>query len=169
MNPALPTACQPVSEMMLAVERQDLWWPLPVIDDLESINTGNALNWACAFITSQIPECDNHDANRKRVAWLAEIRTLPQTRPSLEDLARRSREVWYDGGTRDRIQTAIARLFEAVAGLIYGNHPGYCRAVAMAIRAAGGADVGQPSLAVLEQIIKVYLSERANHPDDIRQ
>jgi hypothetical protein len=146
--------------MMLAFERKDPWWPLPVINDLESMNTGNALSWACAFIASQLPECDNRDANRKRAAWLAEIRTLPQTRPSVEELYKRSREVWYDGGTRDRIQTAISRLYEAVVGLIDGNHRGYCRAVAMAICVAAGDDDGQPSIAVLEQMVKVYLSER---------
>lgn len=129
--------------MLLAIERRDVWWPLAVIDDLESKSAGSAFLFAHAFVASQLHRhrCDE-SASAIRNKWLSELFGLATASYDPRDLIRKAREVWYHRGTRDSAQTAIARLFEAL-GYLSQDDRGYRRALASAITVAA-SDEGSP-------------------------
>jgi hypothetical protein len=165
MKSLVMSPCQPVYEMLLAMDRNELCWSLPAIRDLEAIATGKALEWVCAFIESQMHEAG--DAERtKRTAWIAELREMRSSGLTADELGHKSRAVWYDGGTRDAIQTSISRLYEAAASLAGGNHWGYCRAVAMAIGVAVDGFDGKRSISTLECLVDSFLDQRQSTPHE---
>src|SRR5262245_37331469 len=138
-NAALP---QPVFEMLVAIDRKDPpMWPLFLARSLERRAPGKSIKWAAAFLRLQLRAAENDLIARRRHEWLAELERLISEPLTLEELARRSREIWYTEG-RDAVQAAISRLYEVLAGLLNDNQAGCCKAVAWAVLAVASPEDG---------------------------
>ena len=146
---------KPFKSMLHAIERGDAWWPLALIDELESKSTGSAFLLAHAFVAPQLHRyrCDE-SASAIRNEWLSELLALATKNPDSHELIRKAREVWYHEGTRDGAQTAIARLFEAL-GYLSQDDRGYRRALASAITVAAseeGSPIGENTISTMRDL-----------------
>lgn len=150
---------KPFDAMLLAIEREDAWWPLALIDELESQSAGRAFAFAHAFVVSQLHryQCDK-SISAIRNEWLSDLLALARKSHDPHDLLRKAREVWYHGGTRDSAQTAIARLFEALGNMSQDDR-GYRRALASAVTVAAseeGSPIGKTSINTMRDLYEKH-------------
>jgi hypothetical protein len=151
-----------VSEMLRAIDRQDPpLWPLPLIDDLDSRRRGDAITWAIAVVESQLSRFGSPESLSTRQEWIAGLRLSTTADPASEDLDRISREIWYDKGTRDEAQTAIARLYDALACYSRGDDAGYRKSLAMAVMVIASDERGSPSPLTITKMIDLFNNSTA--------
>ncbi len=152
-----PIISRPIAEMLLAIERKAPYlWPMPIIDALEVECGGKALEFVSAFVDSQLCRFGCSETVSKRKQWLANLRARRAARASPQEIIRLSRDIWYYELCRDKAQTAISRLYEALSYFL-GNHQiAYRRTLAVAIIIVASDESAEPSLTVLEKIIDLY-------------
>jgi len=132
-------------------------WPLFVIRQLESDSRGKAMELVKQFVESCFHTLDDQHAMSIRQTWIRELREFTQKPPPFDEIIQRSRDVWYHTGDRDRTQTAVARLFEALAAFVRNEQVGYCKALAVAVIVVASRDDKLSPMAV-RQFAEMYQS-----------
>jgi hypothetical protein len=145
-----------VHEMMLAIERGDLWWPLPMIRALEMQSRGAALEWCVAFLESQLSHFASPDNRTVREDWLTAIRELKTTNVTTAELGRQAREIWYYRGERDKWQTAASNFYGAFAAFKAGRDVGYYRALAMVIAVLAAEESNAADVRCIETLVHLF-------------
>ena len=108
---------EPINEMLSAIDRQDgTLWAMPVVNALESRSAGSGIDFAIEVIAAQAA---NMAKDRAALVerWLADLRAMVSAGADTDVLGRASRDIWYHDLSRDELQTAIARLYDAFACL----------------------------------------------------
>jgi hypothetical protein len=150
-----------INEILLAIDRKDPpLWSLPLIADLESQLDGGAMKWAMNVIESQLYRFTTQQHSSQHHKWISDFRELSVASSDFQEIIYAGRTIWYADGTRDAGQTAIARLYEGLAGKLSGNALGYQKALAMAIQAIVMDENGQPLPIAVEKMIEMYLQAR---------
>ena len=118
---------EPINEMLSAIDRHDgTLWAMPVVSGIESRAVGSVVDFVIMVIAAQVGGIDQNRAVLVE-RWLSGLRAMISSQADRDILTRASRDIWYEGLSRDELQTAIAGLYAAVASLNAGNYPGYLR------------------------------------------
>jgi hypothetical protein len=149
-----------VHEMMLAIERRELLWSLPMIRALELQSRGIAMEWVIAFLESQLARFASPDNRTVRDGWLEELKKLKTANATNAELGRRCRDIWYYEGARDKWQTAASRLYEAFAGLKAGHDVGYHGALAMTIGVLATDEHNVAGAECTESLVRLFCAFR---------
>lgn len=146
----------PVQEVREALDREDTGlWLLPIVVAIESQRKRSAIDWGVEFLRGRLDHVEPH---RRTIQehWLTELETFKSIGPEADDVLRRGREIWYYEGDRDELQTAIARLYEALAALLKGDFAGYSRATAMAVAVSLLDARGRPVPDRVQEVVESF-------------
>lgn len=122
-----------VSVALLNLERwPSLRWPLPLVEAIELSATGSATAWICSLIRT--PSLHTAATRFEDVELYLKMLESPRHDPSRFDaLLKAAQDVWYLGGGRDIVRTAVSRVCEANAALEGGDTKAYRRLLAVAV------------------------------------
>jgi hypothetical protein len=136
----------------------DPFWPFPMINDLESTNRGSAVVWVIKILEFYLEEFATQENRQLRKEWLEAVPRLYDL--TWHEIGPVAREIWCYGGTRDKWQRAISRLYEAVATYSEGRNGPYRRCVAMAVGVLTSDEDGRIDPRRVEQCIYQYVNNR---------
>jgi hypothetical protein len=142
----------------------DPCWPFPIVNDLENACRASAVAWAVKVLESYLDEFASKENRQIRQEWLHAVPMLYDR--SSHDIGPIAREIWFHGGTRDKWQRGMSRLYEAVAAFLEGRNGPYRRCVAMAVGVLTSEDHGRIDARRAEQCIYQYLCNRDFVKDD---
>lgn len=108
----------------------DLFWATPLVNHLEEIQLGLSLSWVVESLKNQLLKQPSN--NQYKIEWLDDLMMLKKSVSTFEELMNKCEDIWYHPG-RDSIQTAISRLYAALAGYTQGHLEGFRRDVVHAI------------------------------------
>jgi hypothetical protein len=140
-------------------------WPTALVADLETADASAAYRWGLECLNLAVAELRpgrsaQLDTDLRELVVLEADATVRS-----EELLKRSEEIWYRPG-RDLGQTAVARLFAAVAHLKDGEVKGYQREVGWAIKVA--CDDPHSGPALVEAFLESYTALRSRHATPAR-
>jgi hypothetical protein len=143
----------PVEEALAQLHDGNPFWARPLVAALEGHRPGASVCLAVEWLRSLLG-----DANPTRLAdlstFLQELRQLNETRDvDPEQVLRVAQDVWYRPPRRDPWQTALARLYEALACRYRGEPGSFMKQVTSAINvAAESAALGPAQTQRLRQL-----------------
>ncbi len=145
----------PVEQSLSLFRSGDCWWARPLVAALESRQPGRALRWTVTCVRSLLGEFDADrltalDPDLSRLLQLNEQGTADPA-----ELLRESEAIWYRPRGRDLWQTAVARLFAALAYRLRQQDDGSQREVASALAVV--ADHEQFTANHLDRAIRLYI------------
>jgi hypothetical protein len=148
---------EPINEMLSAIDRQDgTLWAMPIVSALESQSAGSALDMAITALTAQLPGLgDARAALAER--WLTDLKAMRGVNADPAIAGSLSREIWFYGGSRDEVQTAIARLYAALSSLKAKSDLGYRREIAMALAVVTSDPDGRLNVDKLRHLIELFV------------
>lgn len=147
---------EPINDALSALDRQDgTLWAMPIVDALESQSVGSALDLGIATVRAQLSALSEERAAMAE-RWLADLTAMKQTSVAPATVGSLSRAIWFHGGSRDGIQTAIVRLYAALSSSKAKNDGGYRREVAMAIAVGTSDPDGRPNADMVHHLIVLF-------------
>lgn len=148
---------EPINEILSAIDRQDgTLWTMPIVSALELQSAGSALDMAIGVLTAQLPGLGNERAALAE-RWLVDLKAMRGASVAPATVGNLSREIWFHGGSRDEVQTAIARLYAAASSLKAKSDLGYRREIAMALAIAVSDEDGRVNVDKLRHLIELFV------------
>ena len=151
----------PVEQALASFREGGRWWARPLVAALESQRPGQSLSWAVACLRSLLGDISSDrlaalDPDLVRLTRLAEGGAADPA-----ELLRESEAVWYRPPGRDLWQTAVARLYAALAYRLRGEGDAFQREVASALAVAADDERFTPDH--LNRVTQLF-SDSWQHP-----
>lgn len=135
--------CDAVQEAMLNLEGcASASWSSPLVDALESLRVGSALQWcidsAFAVLGSEVA-----------AETITTLRRLKSESIPAVELVQIGRDLWYSRPERTAAETVAAKIYEAAAALESGDFQKYKRGVALLVSevlASGATSISDPTI-----------------------